>query len=57
MNIPSDLLSISWNYLDEKKAVRLISSRFKWVDEKVFRIINQSNVDCLFEMVTTDLTD
>ena len=57
MNIPSDLLSTYWNFLDKKQAISLIASRFKWVDEKVFRIINQSNVDCLFEMVSTDPTD
>ena len=48
MNIPSDMLSIYWEFLDKNQSAKLIASRFKWIDEKVFRIVNQSNVDCLF---------
>ena len=40
MQIPSDLLSIYWNFLSDDQSVNLICTRFKWVDEKVLRIIN-----------------
>ena len=53
MRIPNDLLKTSWNFLDQKQAVRLICSRLQWVSEKPklrFRIINQSNIDCIFEV-------
>lgn len=54
MTIPADLLSIDWNNLEKKAALQLICSRFKWESERTFRIVNRSNMDCLFEMCTRD---
>ena len=57
MKLPPDLLSTSWNNLDNKQALQLICSRFKWESERRFRVINRGNLDCLFEMCTTDPKD
>ena len=57
INIPTDLLNTSWFNLESKKAIQLIVSRFKWVDNKIFRFVNKSNLDCMFEMCTDDPQD
>ena len=57
MNIPNDLLSTEWEYLEEEKAIALIYSRFKWESERTFRIVNSSNLDCLFLMEEGDRED
>ena len=46
-----------WNGAQRKKAknaIKLICSRFSWHSEKVFRIVNESNLDCYIE-ITMDL--
>ena len=50
MNIPNDLQSTGWKYLNQNQALKLICSRFRWESERIFRIVNESNLDCLFEM-------
>ena len=35
------------------KAIKIIASRFKWLSDTKFCFINQSNIDCIFEIVTT----
>lgn len=57
LNVPKDLMSTVWNSLEGEDSLKLICSRFKWESERVFRIVNQSNLDCLFEMCTTDPAD
>ena len=57
MKLPADLLSTEWNNLDNKQALQLICSRFKWETERRFRVINRGNFDCLFEMCSTDPLD
>ena len=56
IKIPTDLIDTNWFNLESKKAIQLIVSRFKWVDDRIFRFLNKSNMDCMFEMITTDLT-
>lgn len=36
------------------KAIKIITSRFKWISDTKFRFINQSNIDCIFEIVETE---
>ena len=57
ITIPTDLLNTSWFNLESKKAIQMIVSRFKWVDNKIFRFVNKSNMDCMFEMKTGDPLD
>ena len=40
-----------------KKAIKLICSRFSWHSEKVFRIVNESNLDCYIEISDPDDND
>lgn len=57
MYIPSDLINTSWNKNEGEMAIKIICSRIKWEDERILRIINESNLDCLFEMCSTDPND
>ena len=57
MYIPNDLISFVWNQTEEQDAIKLILSRIKWHDERTLRIINASNIDCLFELSSTDPKD
>ena len=57
INVPKDLMSTIWNNIEGELSLQLICSRFKWESERVFRIVNQSNLDCLFEMCTSDKND
>ena len=54
---PKDLINIVWEGLSSKTAVSLLASRFKWISEKSFRIVNKSNLDCLFEICSNDPLD
>ena len=38
-------------------AIKIICSRIKWESERILRIVNESNIDCLFEMRTSDPDD
>lgn len=38
-------------------AIKIICSRIKWEDERILRIVNESNLDCLFEMCYEGLED
>ena len=40
-----------------EKAIRIICSRFKWVTDTQIRILNESNIDCLFDICTDDPED
>jgi len=57
MNIPNDLLSTEWNKISGENALKIITSRIKWEDEDVLRIVNAANLDCLFKLSSTDPTD
>ena len=54
---PRDLINTLWNNNSGEKALKIIASRFKWQEEHVIRIINRSNIDCIFELTSTDPTD
>ena len=56
-NFPKDLIDTLWNGQSGHTAVTLISSRFKWITEKTFKIVNKSNLDCLFEICSKDPLD
>ena len=56
-NFPKDLIDTLWNGQSGHMAVALLSSRFKWITEKSFRIVNKSNLDCLFEICSKDPED
>ena len=57
MYIPSDLINTSWNQSEGEMAIKIICSRIKWESERVLRIVNESNLDCLFEMRSIDPED
>ena len=38
-------------------ALKMICSRIKWENDRQIRIINESNLDCLFEMTSYDPHD
>ena len=57
MSIPCDLLSTAWGSMDSEKAIKIICSRFKWESERIFRIVNIENLDCVFEMCSSDPSD
>ena len=61
MYLPGDLVSTSFGSESEgQKAIQIICSRIKWEDdpnEKRLRIVNESNLDCLFEMRNDDPND
>ena len=58
MYLPGDLLSTSFGSESEgQKAIQIICSRIKWEDERRLRIVNESNLDCLFEMKNNDPED
>ena len=48
--IPKDFLPMTWNGTRGKNAIHLICSRFSWLSEKVFRFVNESNLDCYIEI-------
>lgn len=54
MRIPKDLIDTKWNGMGGEKAIQLIASRFKWISEDSFRIINESNMDCIFQICSYD---
>jgi len=53
MRIPKDLLCTRWDGRSRWNAIKLILSRFQWVTEKIIRLVNESNLDCLFEIIST----
>ena len=55
--LPKDFINTIWNKMAEQNSVKIIASRFKWVTDKVFCIINRSNLNCLFEICTNDPYD
>ena len=57
MRIRNDLISTEWTDNTGDKAILLILSRFKWISDKRIRFINQSNLDCIFEIKTNDSSD
>ena len=57
MYIRNDLISTDWLRRSGEKAIILILSRFKWVTDKRIRFINQSNLDCIFEIKSHDPED
>ena len=54
MSLPHDLLDTNWFNLSSKNAINLIVSRFRWVNDRVFRFVNKSNMDCMFKMEVKD---
>ena len=57
MNIPSDLINTEWKQQTGEYAIKIIGSRFMWLSEDSFKICNEENIDCIFQMCTSDPTD
>ena len=58
MYVPGDLISTSFGNENEgEMALKIICSRIKWENERQLRIVNESNLDCLFEMKSHDPND
>ena len=50
IEIPKDLLNTDWNRISGHAAIKIITSRFSWIDEETFRIVNEANLDCIFKI-------
>ena len=57
MYIKRDLISTDWLQIKGEQAIKIICSRFKWESENRLRFVNASNLDCIFEIRTTDPKD
>ena len=58
MIIPNDLVSMEeWDYAEGQGAIQIICSRTMWYSERHLLIINESNIECIFELCTTDKND
>mmetsp|Transcript_8563 Transcript_8563/g.10589 ORF Transcript_8563/g.10589 Transcript_8563/m.10589 type:complete len:124 (+) Transcript_8563:1841-2212(+) len=60
MRLPVDMINTEWNDLSEYEAIDLIFARMKWEPdegERRLRIATHNNLDCIFEMCSTDETD
>ena len=58
MIIPNDLVSMEeWDYAEGQGAIQIICSRTMWYSEKQLLIINESNIECIFDLCTTDPKD
>ena len=55
MSIPQDLINMQeWDHAEGQGAIQIICSRIMWQGEKRLRIINESNIECLFDIVKQD---
>lgn len=50
VQIPKDLIRNEFHNLTGTSAIKIIVSRFKWITENKFQFINESNLDCIFEI-------
>ena len=57
MVIPKDLIDTAWNKMEGELALKIILSRIRWKTDRIIHIINASNLDCYFEISSTDPTD
>ena len=57
MEIPKDLIDTAWNKMQGEFALKLILSRIKWKTDRIIHIVNASNLDCYFELCTSDPED
>ena len=48
---------LEWDYAEGQGAIQIICSRTKWYSERRLLIINESNIECIFELSTTDPKD
>ena len=53
LEFPKDLLSTEWNGKGGEGAIKIILSRLKWKNDSMIRIINENDLDTLFEIVST----
>ena len=57
MNIPADFISLAQDNEVSRMSIELVFSKIKWHDERTIRYLNSSNLDCLFELASTDPDD
>ena len=57
MEIPKDLIDTAWNKMEGEFALKLILSRIRWKTDRIIHIVNASNLDCYFELCTSDPED
>ena len=58
MIIPNDLVSMEeWDYAEGQGAIQIICSRTMWYSERQLLIINESNIECIFDLCSTDPKD
>ena len=43
-----------WDFAEGQGAIQIICSRIMWLDEKRLKIINESNIECIFDIETSD---
>lgn len=59
-SLPSDMINTEWRDLNDVQAIDMIFSRMKWVNDESelrLRIVTQTNLDCVFEICSTDMED
>ena len=50
LKIPIEQISTKWKEDTSPDAIKILFSRFRWLTDRRFRIVNEDNLDCLFEM-------
>ena len=50
LTIPKDMLDTDWKQISGEEAIKIITSRFCWIDDYTFRVINDADLDCIFEI-------
>ena len=43
-----------WDHAQGEGAIQIIASRIKWDSETMLRIINEGNIECIFEICTSE---
>ena len=52
LKVPGDLIKMSFGDVPSRTAaIKIIFSRMRWESERVLRVVNESNMDCLLEIV------
>lgn len=57
MYIPKDLLDTTLSSVTSEASVKIICSRVAWKSENQLRIVNLGDIDCIFELSSTDPED
>ena len=55
LEIPQSMVNMQeWDHAQGEGAIQIIASRIKWDSETMLRIINEGNIECIFEICTSE---